>query len=498
MGGVKKAVVKTVQDVSSGEAVGLAGRASLSLSVLVPVYNERHVVEASLRRVLALKSPSLSSLELIVVDDCSTDGTREVLEALALGEPRMRLVRHDENRGKGGALRTAIALATGEVTICHDADLEYNPEDILGLLVPFLKEGADAVFGSRYMTAPYRRTLKFRHSWMNRNLTHVSNWLTDLDLTDLETCYKAVRTPLLQSIPLRSDDFRIEVELAFKLGKRRARIFEAPIRYNPRTYQEGKKIGVKDGMLAVLAMAKYSVVDDMYQHDAYGSRILSEMERAHQFNIWMGDTLRPFVGKKVLEIGSGIGTLTNQFIPRDRYLASDINPNYLRYLRSYATGKPYLKVRKIDVNEPADFAGLAGTFDTALIVNVLEHVPDEHLALRHLWESLEVGGRVIVLVPQDPSLYGTLDAALEHRERYTREHLDASLRQAGFTVQTMLDFNRFSVPGWWLGGKVMRQTSFSRLQIKAVDTLTPWMRKVDRFLPWNGQSVIGIGIKESS
>jgi SAM-dependent methyltransferase len=331
---------------------------------------------------------------------------------------------------------------------------------------------------------------------MNRSLTQLSNWLTDLDLTDLETCYKATRTALLQSIPLRSNDFRIEVELAFKLGKRRARIFEAPIRYNPRTYQEGKKIGVKDGMLALLAMAKYSLIDDMYQHDEYGSKILSEMERAHEFNVWMGDVLRPYVGKSVLEIGSGIGTLTNQFIPRDRYLASDINPNYLRYLRSYAVGKPYLDVRYIDVTDEDDFAGLSESFDTALIVNVLEHVPDEHQALKHLWGALEKGGRVIVLVPQDPALYGTLDEALEHRERYTRKHLEASLKSAGFRVQEIVDFNRFSVPGWWVGGKLLRQRSFSRIQIKAVDTLTPWMRKVDRLLPWGGQSLIGVGVKE--
>lgn len=488
------AKTKKAEEVDN-QPIELRGRTSLSLTVLTPVYNERHVVEASLKRVLALESDLINTLELIVVDDCSTDGTSEVLEAMAAKEPRMRLIRHKENKGKGGALRTAIEHSTGEVTVCHDADLEYNPEDILGLMVPFLQEGADAVFGSRYMTAPYRRTLKFRHSWMNRTLTGVSNWITDLDLTDLETCYKAVRTPLLKSIPLRSNDFRIEVELAFKLGKRRARIFEAPIRYNPRTYQEGKKIGVKDGLLALTAMAKYALVDDMYQHDEYGSRILSEMEKAHQFNVWMGDFLRPYIGKKVLEIGSGIGTLTNQFIPRDKYVASDINPNYLRYLRSYAIGKPYLSVRHIDVTDPSDFSDLDEGFDTAVIVNVLEHVPDEIAALKHLHKSLEPGGRVVILVPQGPNLYGTLDEALDHRERYTKEHLTDSLKSAGFRVEEVREFNRFSVPGWFIGGKVLRQRSFNRFQIKAVDTLTPWLRKVDKYLPWGGQSLVGVGVK---
>ena len=254
---------------------------------------------------------------------------------------------------------------------------------------------------------------------------------------------------------------------------------------------------MKDGILALTAMAKYAFVDDMYQHDEYGSRILSEMERADQFNVWMGDFLRPFVGKRVLEIGSGIGTLTNQFIPRDRYVASDVNPNYLRYLRSYAIGKPYLSIRHIDVTDPADFVGLEGGFDTAIIVNVLEHVSDECAALRHLWNSLEQGGRVIVLVPQNPNLYGTLDEALDHRERYTRAHLQQSLQSTGFRVEDILEFNRFSVPGWFVGGKVLKQRTFNRVQIKAVDTLTPWLRKIDHLLPWGGQSLIGIGVKNT-
>ncbi len=225
----------------SKSPVELIGKRALTLSVVCPVYNERHVVAASLKRVLALKDARLKSLELIVVDDCSHDGTYDILQDLAESDDRITLIRHVTNKGKGGALKTGFEKATGDVTVCHDADMEYDPSDILKLLPPFLEEGADAVFGSRYLSAPYRRTLRFRHSLMNRSLTTASNWLTDLDLTDLETCYKAVRTPLLKSIPLRSNDFRIEVELAFKLAKRQARIFETPIRYYPRTYQEGKK-----------------------------------------------------------------------------------------------------------------------------------------------------------------------------------------------------------------------------------------------------------------
>ena len=179
---------------------------------------------------------------MIAVDDCSTDGSWSVLQQVAAKDSRVRLYRHERNSGKGAAIRTALQHATGDISVVHDADMEYNPGDIPMLLRPFIEEGADAVFGSRYMSAPYRRTLMHRHTMINKTLTAMSNWLTDLNLSDVETCYKAVNTSLLKSIPLRSNDFRFEIELAFKLAKRRARIFEVPIRYLPRSYDEGKKI----------------------------------------------------------------------------------------------------------------------------------------------------------------------------------------------------------------------------------------------------------------
>ena len=147
--------------------------------------------------------------------------------------------------------------------------LEYNPADISALLVPFAQEGADAVFGSRYLSASYRRALMYRHTLINKILTVLSNWLTDLTMTDLETCYKAVNATLLKSIPLRSNDFRFEVEVVLKLAKRRARIFEAPIRYLPRTHGEGKKIRARDGLLALMAMLHFWLIDDLYKEDGH-------------------------------------------------------------------------------------------------------------------------------------------------------------------------------------------------------------------------------------
>ena len=166
------------------------------------------------------------------------------------------------------------------------------------------------------------------------------------------------------------------MEVVFKLAKRRARIFETPIRYVPRTAKEGKKIRPWDGLLALFAMFHFWIIDDLYHDDEYGSRILVELERTKNFNAWMANMLRPYLGDRVLEIGAGIGNLTSQFIPRELYLASDINPHYLRYLRAYSAGKPYLHVRKVDVQDDADFVGLEGKFDTAVALNVVEHVPE--------------------------------------------------------------------------------------------------------------------------
>lgn len=466
-----------------------------SLSVLVPVYNERHLVETSLRRVLALEHELIQRLEVIVVDDRSSDGSWDILQRFAAEDERIVLLRHERNQGKGAGIRSALSRATGEICIVHDADLEYNPADIPSLLVPFAQEGADAVFGSRYLPSVYHRALMYRHTLINRFLTVCGNWLTDLNLSDLETGYKAVSTDLLKSIPIRSNDFRFEVELAFKLAKRRARIFEAPIRYSPRSYQEGKKISAKDGVLALLAMFRYWLIDDAYQGDENDAALMDRLESTRRLNVWIGNTLRPYVGDRVLEIGAGIGNLTNQFIPRDCYVASDTNPNHLRYLRAYALGKPYLGVRGVDLMSREDFSGLEGQFDTVLVVNGLENVADEQLALRNIQSALAPGGRAIFVVPAHPRLYNNLDRALGTRERYTAGKLRESLEAAGFQIEKFFDFNRFSVPAWWFNGKILRHKTFSRAQRKLVNMGVSLAKVTDHLLPWQGLNLVAVATK---
>ncbi len=469
----------------------------MSLSVVMPVYNERYLVAESIARVLAVESPLISRLDLIVVDDGSTDGTREILRSIAQRHSdRVTYVEHSRNVGKGGAVATGIARARGGVTVIQDADLEYNPGDLPKLMAPFLRDEADAVFGSRFLAGDYRRVLYFRHSLGNKLLTGLCNLLTDLNFSDMETCYKAVRTPLLQSIPLRSRDFRFEPELTLKLSKRGARIFEVPISYAGRTYEEGKKIALKDAFLAVGAIIHWWLIDDIYKPDEYGSNILVSLSSVPNFNRWMGSVVRPHLGARVLEIGAGIGNMTRTLCPRDRYTASDLNPLYLDYLRTSFGDRPYLDVKRVDLSDARDFEPLAGTYDTVVCLNVLEHIPDEEGALTNIRMALETGGKAIILVPQNPSLYGTLDEILGHERRYTRVSLHEALTKAGFTVETMFDFNRATTLPWWFNGKVLRRRHFGRLQLKILN-LTVWLlRPLDKLLPWHGTSLVVVARKK--
>jgi glycosyltransferase involved in cell wall biosynthesis len=236
------------------------------ISLVIPVYNEKASLEELLRRVVAVDMPK----ELIVVDDCSTDGSREILSRIAergldglpdarpRNENRLAVLFQERNQGKGAALRRGFEAATGDVVVVQDADLEYDPREIPRLVGPILDGHADVVFGSRFV-GETRRVLYYWHAVVNWGLTTLSNMTSGLNLTDMETCYKAFRRELLQSIRIEEDRFGFEPEITAKVARAGARVYEVPISYHGRTYEEGKKIGWKDGFRAVYAIAKYAL-----------------------------------------------------------------------------------------------------------------------------------------------------------------------------------------------------------------------------------------------
>ena len=228
---------------------------SSCLSVIMPVYNECATVADVIKTVLKQSEVA----ELIVVNDASTDGTGEELERVRSSDPRIKLLHHEKNQGKGASLRTGIAHATAEIVIIQDADMEYDPAEYPILLGPILRGKADAVFGSRFIGSQEHRVLYFWHSVGNNFLTLLSNMFTNLNLTDMETCYKAVKREILQSITIEENRFGFEPEITAKLSKKDIRIYEVAVSYHGRTYAEGKKINWKDGFRAIWCILRYSL-----------------------------------------------------------------------------------------------------------------------------------------------------------------------------------------------------------------------------------------------
>ena len=462
------------------------------LSILVPVYNEARTIGALLQRVE--EAPLPCEREIIVVDDGSTDGTREALEAFAGAHPAVKVLVHEHNRGKGQAIRSAIAEMSGDWAIIQDADLEYAPEDYQAMLLPVQRGLADVVFGSRFVMGRYRRAMYFWHTLANKALTLLTNVLADLNITDMETCYKLVRADLLKALRLRSKGFDIEPELTVKLARSGARIYEVPISYSGRTYAEGKKIYTRDACIAFWALFKYRFLDRRYlKHD--GLLTLLSVQRAKRFNRWMYSQVEPWLGQEVLEAGCGIGNLTQFVLGKKRLVCIDTDPLYVDRMRNSYDHLANFRVLQADLRSAEDMARTAsdGPFDSAFCLNVLEHVEDDAAALKNLHSVLKPGGRTVILVPHSPSLYTGVDKALGHVRRYTPETLQNVLERAGFTVLKCWGFNRVGGLGWRVSGKILRRTTLTTGQMTLFDLALPLIRLLE-YVPFHAHlSLIAVG-----
>jgi glycosyltransferase involved in cell wall biosynthesis len=466
---------------------------SIKLSVLIPVYNERRTIREIVKRVLAQRIERVDAIEIVIVDDHSTDGSREIIQSLADAHPDIiKAILLEKNRGKGNAIRTAIDAASGDLAIVQDADLEYDPADYPTVLQPIIEGEADVVYGSRFTAREERRVLYYRHTIANRFLTNVSNWFTDLNLTDMETCYKAFRLQVAKTIPIRSRGFGIEPELTAKFAKRKLRIFEVPISYHGRTYQEGKKITWRDGLTALWTIFKFWVIDDMFQGD-YGHKDLIDMEAAPKYTEWTLRRTKPYVGSLTLEIGSGIGNNVRILMQYTDVIATEVEPIYLEVLRNAYLNTPGVEVCEWDATlpPPPDLP----LPDSILCSNVLEHIEDDRAFVANADKALGPGGRMIFIVPRGEKLYSSLDSAIGHYRRYDRARLQGIFEDLGYEIEEAFTLNKIGVIGWWYRGKVARQKAIGRFGLKMFNIMVPIFRLLDPILPWKGLSLVMVARK---
>ncbi|MEA3209375.1 MAG: hypothetical protein QOE70_2432 [Chthoniobacter sp.] len=462
------------------------------LSILMAAYNERDTLRACVRTVLAAPLPEGLERELILVEDGSSDGTWQVAQQLAAEFPQLRIFQQPRNLGKGAALRRAIGEMTGDVAIFQDADLEYDPRDYPRVLGPILEGRADVVFGSRF-TGVERKVLYFWHSLANHFLTLLSNMLNDTNWTDMETCYKAFTAEALKNIPLESDRFGIEPEITAKVARNRLRMFEVPISYNGRRYDEGKKITWRDGAAALWFIFKYRFSSNYADS---GKVTLDALEQAPRFNQWMYETVRPWLGQRVAELGVGRGNLSRFIRRHEHVLLTDYRLDYLAELQFRWSDQPGLQIGKLDLTRPADYEQLRGFRpDSIVFLNVLEHIEDDRAVLENLFDTVPADCRVVVLVPYNMKLYSEFDRRLGHFRRYAKGELEGKFRAAGFEVEQQLFFNKVGVFAWYLNNTLGGQKKLKPWQLRLYNALTPIFRVLDRVLPTAGLSTIVVGRK---
>lgn len=455
------------------------------LSILVPVYNERAYLRKCIEKVMAVELPRELTKEIVIVDDASTDGTDKVVGELVDKYPEtIRSFRQEVNQGKGAAIRRAINEMTGEYAIFQDADLEYDPEDYKIILQPILEGSADVVYGSRFASRTMRRVFNYHHALGNKFLTILSNLTTGLDLTDMETCYKAFRADLLKTIPFRSNRFGIEPEITAKISKRGCVVYEVPISYRGRGYAEGKKIGWKDGFQAISTILKYWVVDDCY-NERYAESILSDIAAARRFLKWMVSSIEPFMGTRVVEISAGIGNISRFLPKKEKLLLTDIDDVYLQILNDAFSDNELVEVARLDLNEKKHFEDIGlKSYDTIVCLNVLEHIENDCRAVEHMKSLLIPGGRLILLVPQYPCLFGTYDKNAGHFRRYSRKQLVSTVTGAGMKVAWLKNFNFLPIFGWWVNACLLKRDQMGRWQLKIYDMLVPFLKIFEKLFPF--------------
>ena len=473
------------------------------LSVVMPCFNEEQTITTIIEQVL--QSPYL--LELVVVDDGSKDAT--VAKVRAFDDPRIRLFLQPTNLGKGAALRRGFKEASGPYVIVQDADLEYDPSEYGVVLAPLLRGAADVVYGSRFLSGEPRRVLYYWHSVGNGMLTTLSNMFTNLNLTDMETCYKAFRIEVIRSIEIEEDRFGFEPEVTAKIAGGRWRVWEVSIGYAGRTYAEGKKITWRDGARAAYSIVRYSNVwrslrghldrvpdrdlppAEFEDADSELADVLLTLEGARNYTDWIYSLVEPHLGKEVLEVGAGHGDLTELLQTGRTVTATDLSTSCVDKLRTRFAQHSNVDVRQVDIESTAD----GRMYDSVILINVLEHIDDDQRALEELRAVLRPGGRVCVFVPAFDGLYSTFDQRIGHRRRYRRSQLVELFDSAGLSIVDAYYVNAVGALAWWLLARQLGQVPTQTWSVGIYDRLVvPRLRKVEANRPPRfGQSLLCVG-----
>jgi glycosyltransferase involved in cell wall biosynthesis len=357
----------------------------MKLSVIIPCFNELGTI---MPVVEAVKASPIEDLEIIIVDDCSTDGTRQYLQSRI--EPLVdRIIYHQKNQGKGAALRTGFAAATGDIVIIQDADLEYNPQEFPSVIKPILDGKADVVFGSRFVGSQPHRVVYYWHMLGNQFLTTLSNMLTNVNLTDMETCYKAFRREVIQAIRIEENRFGFEPEITAKVSKIGCRIYEVGISYHGRTYKEGKKIGWKDGVQAIICILKYNLFYNSKEVEKRSREALLEpLLRWFRLQRVIAQIPQNSV---VLDIGCGRSAT---FL---RAIASRIQQGFGVDFKVNNTQVGNIQTVQLKLSQNLPFED--NSFDVVTMLAVLEHIEYEAPILQEIYRVLKPNGKLVLTVP---------------------------------------------------------------------------------------------------
>jgi 2-polyprenyl-3-methyl-5-hydroxy-6-metoxy-1,4-benzoquinol methylase len=493
-------MARPVTEAPSREADALTPRPCLS--VVMPCFNEAETLKVMADRVLT----SPYTQELIIVDDGSTDQTLEIARGIA--DPRVKVLAQPVNLGKGAALRRGFAHATAPYVIVQDADLEYDPSEYGEVLAPLLEDKADVVYGSRFLAGRPHRVLYYWHAVGNRMLTTASNMTTNLNLTDMETCYKAFRREVVQSFTIEEDRFGFEPEITAKVAGGGWRVYEVGISYAGRTYAEGKKIGWKDGVRALYCVVRYSPLlarrikrlerpepspAGFGEADAELAEVLDSLQDASNYAEWIYGLAEPYLGHRVLEVGAGHGAITSLLARGATVTATDLSKRCADILEERYGDHPRVRVH----HGAIDDGTLGHDYDSVVLVNVLEHMEHDVEALRELADRLVSGGHVILYVPAFESLYGRFDQMVGHHRRYRRSTLAAAVDDAGLELVEARYVNWLGALGWWVLVKQLGRAPTEGAAVKLFDRLmVPVMRRREaRKPPRFGQSLFCVARK---